>query len=57
METESAPDRVVHVTSIGTTPTIDSMDIFAGGREVIVRHGEELYRLRLTNNNKLILIK
>lgn len=57
METETVPDRMVQVMSVGTTPTVNSMDLFAGGREIIVRHGEMRYRLRVTNSNKLILIK
>jgi hemin uptake protein HemP len=36
---------------------LDSHDIFAGTREVTILHGEELYRLRLTAQNKLILTK
>lgn len=36
---------------------LDSRDIFIGTREVIIAHGEELYRLRLTAQNKLILTK
>lgn len=36
---------------------LDSQDIFVGTREVIISHGEEVYRLRLTAQNKLILTK
>jgi hemin uptake protein HemP len=36
---------------------LDSQDIFVGTREIIISHGEELYRLRLTAQNKLILTK
>jgi hemin uptake protein HemP len=36
---------------------LDSQDIFVGTREVTILHGEELYRLRLTAQNKLILTK
>jgi hemin uptake protein HemP len=35
----------------------DSRDIFETGREIIIAHGEETYRLRLTAQNKLILTK
>jgi hemin uptake protein HemP len=35
----------------------DSRDIFQSGREIIIAHGEEIYRLRLTAQNKLILTK
>ena len=36
---------------------IDSRDLFIGTREVIIHHGGEVYRLRLTGQNKLILTK
>jgi hemin uptake protein HemP len=36
---------------------IDSRDLFIGTREIIIAHGAETYRLRLTAQNKLILTK
>jgi hemin uptake protein HemP len=36
---------------------IDSRDLFSGAREIIIGHGNEAYRLRLTAQNKLILTK
>lgn len=36
---------------------MDSRDLFAGNREITIAHGEEIYRLRLTAQNKLILTK
>ncbi len=57
MNTDTAPERSIRITMAGATPAISSADLLAGAREVIIRHGEELYRLRLTNSNKLILIK
>lgn len=36
---------------------IDSRDVFVETREVIIQHGEETYRLRLTAQNRLILTK
>ena len=36
---------------------LDSRDIFQAAREIIIAHGEETYRLRLTAQNKLILTK
>jgi hemin uptake protein HemP len=36
---------------------IESRDLFIGTREIIIGHGEEAYRLRLTSQNKLILTK
>ncbi|WP_028138334.1 hemin uptake protein HemP [Bradyrhizobium japonicum] len=36
---------------------IDSRELFAAAREIIIAHGEDSYRLRLTAQNKLILTK
>lgn len=36
---------------------IDSHALLRGRRELVIRHGEHEYRLRLTQNDKLILTK
>jgi hemin uptake protein HemP len=36
---------------------IDSKNLFVGTREITIAHGSEIYRLRLTAQNKLILTK
>jgi hemin uptake protein HemP len=36
---------------------IDSRALFADTREIVIAHGDEAYRLRLTAQNKLILTK
>lgn len=36
---------------------ISSADILQGDREVLIQHGTETYRLRVTKSNKLILNK
>lgn len=36
---------------------IDSTRLLKGHREVLIRHGNECYRLRHTRNDKLILTK
>lgn len=36
---------------------VDSEALLRGGREVLIRHGGEIYRLRHTRNDKLILTK
>ena len=36
---------------------IDSRELFSTEREIIIVHGDEAYRLRLTSQNKLILTK
>ena len=40
-----------------TAPVIDSVTLMSGQRELIIRHGAESYRLRVTASNKLILTK
>ncbi len=35
----------------------DSRDLMRGGREVLIRHAGQTYRLRHTRNDKLILVK
>ncbi|MEX0703878.1 MAG: hemin uptake protein HemP [Planctomycetales bacterium] len=37
--------------------TLDSANLLQGRREVLIQHGPETYRLRLTRNGKLILHK
>lgn len=36
---------------------MDSKDLFADQRELLITHGDDTYRLRLTFQNKLILTK
>jgi hemin uptake protein HemP len=36
---------------------IDSRHLFVDAREIVISHGDETYRLRLTAQNKLILTK
>ncbi len=43
--------------AIASGHRIDSRDLFVATREVIIAHGEETYRLRLTSQNRLILTK
>jgi len=45
--------------SAGQSPqrTLNSADLFQGAREVQIRHEEKTYRLQITRNGKLILIK
>ncbi|MGE0225862.1 MAG: hemin uptake protein HemP [Acetobacteraceae bacterium] len=38
-------------------PSISSSDLLCGGRELLIQHGENTYRLKLTGSNKLILTK
>ena len=36
---------------------LSSTDLMGGEREIWIEHGQEMYRLRLTNSDKLILMK
>ncbi|HEY8119354.1 MAG TPA: hemin uptake protein HemP [Methylophilaceae bacterium] len=42
---------------IGGGQRVRSEDLFAGGKEVVIEHRDETYRLRLTAQGKLILTK
>jgi len=37
--------------------TVRSADLLQGARELFIQHEEQTYRLRLTRNGKLILVK
>ena len=41
----------------GHVPTVSSLELLAGRKQLIIQHGREQYRLLLTNSNKLILTK
>lgn len=41
----------------GVQPDHDSRELMRGNREVLIRHGDQVYRLRHTRNDKLILVK
>lgn len=36
---------------------LDSSELFGALREIAIRHGDSIYRLRLTSQNRLILTK
>jgi hemin uptake protein HemP len=50
-----------NVTQHGMIPlrnnSIDSRHLFSTAREITITHGNDVYRLRLTAQNKLILTK
>jgi hemin uptake protein HemP len=50
------PDDVVGETT-DIAQTVDSVALMKGRRELIIRHGADTYRLRITASNKLILTK
>lgn len=39
------------------TPCVRSDDLLAGRRELLISHGDSLYRLRVTATGKLLLTK
>jgi hemin uptake protein HemP len=49
-------DRVLPAT-FDTLPEVASAELMRGGRELLIRHGESTYRLRVTMSGKLILTK
>jgi hemin uptake protein HemP len=57
------PDDVVGETTDIAPPLpaadrpVDSVTLMKGRRELIIRHGADTYRLRITASNKLILTK
>ena len=44
-------------TVLATDGSVDSASLMKGRRELIIRHGADTYRLRITASNKLILTK
>ncbi len=48
-ETADSPERALR--------TISSADLFLGAREILIQHDEKTYRLQVTRNGKLILVK
>lgn len=38
-------------------PVVDSTALLKGRRELLIRHGDQTYRLRMTASDKLILTK
>ncbi len=38
-------------------PSVESRNLLQGASEVLIQHGNEVYRLRHTRNDKLILTK
>ncbi|KZD06402.1 hemin uptake protein HemP [Oceanibaculum pacificum] len=52
--------RVLPSTPLQTLPalpTLQSSELFKAGREILIEHAQEYYRLRLTRKGKLILTK
>ena len=56
-QTESRPGDANPDSPRVDTAVIASEALLKGGREILIRHAGEVYRLRLTRNGKLILHK
>lgn len=50
-------ERLARPSTAAPDPVVDSSALLRGHREVLIRHGGEVYRLRHTRNDKLILTK
>lgn len=48
--------RVTEV-QVASVPVADSRDLFRGGRQLLIMHAGQVYILRQTKDNKLILTK
>ena len=46
-----------HVPAASMPAEFDSRRLLQGCTEILIRHGDEVYRLRHTRNDKLILTK
>jgi hemin uptake protein HemP len=53
----TGPDRVPPERKADMSPGVTSSDLLRGRQELLIHHGEEVYRLRLTGRGKLILTK
>lgn len=53
----SAPSRHAERTVSIVENVIDSAALIGAARELLIRHGEATYRLRITSQNKMILTK
>ncbi len=55
--TGEAIPRTVSKALTDSINVIHSEDLFQGKQELLIQHGDQLYRLRQTRNGKLILTK
>jgi hemin uptake protein HemP len=51
------PTLKVIETATAVVPVIDSQDLFRGGKQLMILHAGQVYTLRQTKDNKLILTK
>lgn len=55
--TKPPSDVFPEAPNLPRTPVVDVRELLGGGREAIMVHAGERYRLRVTAKNKLILTK
>ena len=56
--TSSSPPEPAPSGDSGTDARVwNSLELLGESREVLIQHGDELYRLRITRHGKLILYK
>ncbi len=53
----SPPSPLITGPSSAAVPVVDSKVLMGEQRELLIRHAEHLYRLRITAQGKLILTK
>jgi hemin uptake protein HemP len=53
----SDPQSMVPPQRLADPPRLKSRDLFRTGNPILIEHGGELYYLRMTRNDKLILTK
>lgn len=53
----TAPAPALSPSNAAKLTEFDSRELMRGGREVLIRHAGQVYRLRHTRNDKLILVK
>ena len=57
MDADEIRDGISKISTPVPDRTIESAEIFQGTKEVLIRHGDEVYRLIVTRNNRLLLHK
>jgi hemin uptake protein HemP len=57
LDDSSSPALIRSQPRTAVRETVDSHTLLRGQRELVILHGEHEYRLRLTQNDKLILTK
>lgn len=61
MVSKERPDNSAQAEAAGAasaaTAILESAKLFGNSREIVIAHGEDSYRLRITSKGKLILTK